>query len=471
MKIQLVKGAIASLVLFTLGSVPAFSQNLGGEIITAAEMILPDSIDGIEYFRTDNLVVNELSVIKGELQLAHGLKVTGDGDFRGDVLVAGKLTVAGNPYFTGLNESVEVPGVVGMNDVGELVYIATETLLGGTPGTTDPSTCARDTDGQIISQPAKWSYNNNDIFTNPCTVNPQVGIGTHTPRKSLDVIGSGIFTGDLAVGRSTTRGGLDVQGKAYFGDNSKFVEIGCDGANAYINAQSPTGELLLNYFNNSDVKIGANGAAQGPADLYVAGNTTIGHTLRIGDYSFYNGTTQHATLELGDASNFIKNTRNKGVQIAAYGNSGLMIANGGGIGMGLGNFTPQAHLHIKSNAGLPAIFLIENGDNAEVFKIKNDNKVYAQEINVQTAPFPDYVFKADYALPSLNEVQQHISKEGRLPGMPSAEEVEKEGMDVGEMNRLLVEKVEELTLYLLQQQAQLEKQQAEIEALREQMNR
>ena len=440
----------------------AGAQNLGGAIEDATEMILPDSIDGIEYFRTEKLVVDELSVFYGELQLANGLKVTGDGDFQNDLLVYGGIEVAGNAYFTGITRSDEVPGVVGMNDVGELVYIATETLLSGGGSTpSDPLACPRGPDGEIISQEARWGYQNNNIFTNPCTVNPQVGIGTHQPRLSLDVIGSGIFTGDLAIGRSTTRGGLDVQGKAYFGDDNKFVEIGCDGANAYINSQSPTGELLLNYFNNSDVKIGANGAAQGPADLYVAGNTNIGHTLRIGDYSFYNGATQHATLELGDADNFIKNTRNTGIQIAAYNNTGIWIKNNGGVGIGT-QPASGVGLHIKTGENIP--FWVQNSDGSQdIFKITGD-QVYAHDVTVQVGNFPDYVFSEGYKLRDLSSVEKYIETHHRLPKMPGAEEVEEKGMSVAEINRLLVEKVEELTLYIIEQEKrirELEKKSAE----------
>lgn len=112
----------------------------------------------------------------------------------------------------------------------------------------------------------------------------------------------------------------------------------------------------------------------------------------------------------------------------------------------------------------------------DVFKINGDGKVFATEINVQLTPFPDYVFKPDYKLLPLSEVRAYIQTNGHLPNVPTAETVANEGANLGEMTKTLVEKVEELTLYLLQQQEQielqkavLELQQAQIDALKLQL--
>lgn len=85
-------------------------------------------------------------------------------------------------------------------------------------------------------------------------------------------------------------------------------------------------------------------------------------------------------------------------------------------------------------------------------------EIYAIKVVVKAdaASFPDYVFKPSYRLRSLQEVEQAIQTDGHLPGMPSAAEVEAKGMDLGEQNRLLVEKVEELTLYLIQMRKELD---------------
>lgn len=80
--------------------------------------------------------------------------------------------------------------------------------------------------------------------------------------------------------------------------------------------------------------------------------------------------------------------------------------------------------------------------------------------------WPDYVFKPGYALPTLGEVEQFVNNNGHLPGVPSAAKVESEGIAVGEMQATLLKKVEELTLYLIDQQKLIEKQQMEINQLK-----
>lgn len=72
--------------------------------------------------------------------------------------------------------------------------------------------------------------------------------------------------------------------------------------------------------------------------------------------------------------------------------------------------------------------------------------------------WPDYVFKQNYVLPSLKEVKTYIDRTGHLPDMPSEAQVTKEGINLGEMNKLLTKKVEELTLYLIQQKEETDKQ-------------
>ena len=77
------------------------------------------------------------------------------------------------------------------------------------------------------------------------------------------------------------------------------------------------------------------------------------------------------------------------------------------------------------------------------------------KVDLQTA-WADYVFDSSYDLLSLSEVEDYIAKEKHLPGMPSAEEVEANGIELGEMNVKLLEKIEELTLYVVDLNKQIE---------------
>lgn len=84
--------------------------------------------------------------------------------------------------------------------------------------------------------------------------------------------------------------------------------------------------------------------------------------------------------------------------------------------------------------------------------------------------WPDYVFEKDYQLPSLMDVEKYILEHKHLPDVPSAAEVEKEGVDLGEMNKKLLQKVEELTLYLLKMEQQHRELKEEIQILKTKIN-
>jgi hypothetical protein len=66
--------------------------------------------------------------------------------------------------------------------------------------------------------------------------------------------------------------------------------------------------------------------------------------------------------------------------------------------------------------------------------------------------WPDYVFEPDYAMPSLKEVDAFVKRNRHLPGVPSQQTVAERGIEVGNMQAVLLEKVEELTLYTIRQQ-------------------
>ena len=83
-------------------------------------------------------------------------------------------------------------------------------------------------------------------------------------------------------------------------------------------------------------------------------------------------------------------------------------------------------------------------------------------VNPNTFTWPDYVFAKDYELPSLESIEAYIKKESHLPGVPSADEVYKEGVDMVKMNAALLEKLEQFSLYLIEQHKQIKQQSEEL---------
>ncbi|MFY7671969.1 hypothetical protein ACOSP6_12860 [Tenacibaculum sp. MEBiC06402] len=103
------------------------------------------------------------------------------------------------------------------------------------------------------------------------------------------------------------------------------------------------------------------------------------------------------------------------------------------------------------------------------FKLAVAGKMISEEVTVKLqSTWPDYVFANDYQLSTLEEVEEQITKNGHLANIPSAVEVEKNGIELGEMNKKLLEKIEELTLYTIQQEKEikaLKKQDSKLQKL------
>ena len=118
------------------------------------------------------------------------------------------------------------------------------------------------------------------------------------------------------------------------------------------------------------------------------------------------------------------------------------------------------HLAIERNNGQVAI---GGDDYASGYKLSVAGKIICEELRVELiADWPDYVFDKGYELMTLPELSRFIDQNGHLPDVPSAETMENEGLDVGEMQKLLMRKIEELSLYIIQQQR-------DIDQLREQL--
>lgn len=123
-----------------------------------------------------------------------------------------------------------------------------------------------------------------------------------------------------------------------------------------------------------------------------------------------------------------------------------------GLGNG-GTFNIQGNTNIQGNVG---IGIVSNPTD----KLAVNGTIHAKEVRVDLVGWPDYVFKKEYNLPSLQEVEKHIKENGHLKDIPSAEEVAKNGFLLGEMNAKLLQKIEELTLYSIEQEARLKRLEA-----------
>ena len=100
-------------------------------------------------------------------------------------------------------------------------------------------------------------------------------------------------------------------------------------------------------------------------------------------------------------------------------------------------------------------------------KLTVKGKIHAEEVRVDlNVPGPDYVFEQDYQLKSLPEIQTFIKENKHLPEIPSAKEMEEKGINLSEMNMLLLKKVEELTLHLIKQNEEIKELKDDINAIK-----
>ena len=100
-------------------------------------------------------------------------------------------------------------------------------------------------------------------------------------------------------------------------------------------------------------------------------------------------------------------------------------------------------------------------------KLAVNGVIHSKEVKVDLVGWPDYVFDDKYSLMSLDDLRAFVDANHHLPGVPSASDVSvAEGVEVGEMQRLLMEKVEELTLYILRQDEKIRQLESTVEQLK-----
>jgi len=125
-------------------------------------------------------------------------------------------------------------------------------------------------------------------------------------------------------------------------------------------------------------------------------------------------------------------------------------------GYGLNFFKPWSTCN--TNPGNYKLFLADNGNigigtNNPLAKLTVDGNICAKEVRVSLSGspcWPDYVFAQDYHLMKISDLKQYIQTNSHLPGIPSAAEVEENGVELGAATELLLQKIEEMTLYIIQ---------------------
>jgi hypothetical protein len=301
-----------------------------------------------------------------------------------------------------------------------------------------------------------------------------IGVGTVAPLANLHTSGMGGRVNARFTQTSTSNDSSSpvVVIEQTSPTNSSGLQINFTGSGGDQYNHSNTAALQITNSSNHRALVVNNSSGKRLFEVNKDGNVGIGTIhpqfsldVRGGNgYIGSNGLMFHASGNAPDGLPYARFTENYGIRFSSpdprwvfsskpsvligyapngqnWGNDNLFVA--GNVGIGTTN--PDALLAVK-------------GD------------IHAQEVRVDlNVPGPDYVFEPSYDLKPLAEIESYIKENKHLPEVPSAKEMEKNGVQLGEMNMLLLKKVEELTLHLIKQQSMIEAQNKEIEKLKTQI--
>jgi hypothetical protein len=222
--------------------------------------------------------------------------------------------------------------------------------------------------------------------------------------------------------------------------------------------------FFLSVWNTSNSNIALSAIPGGSS--WFQGNVGIGNTNpqnRL-DVDITSNTEQKRVSIFTNTGNNAVNSPVGGIRFNWYGtnNAEIQMVRGYGASDGAG-----LSFHTSNDGGVANERMrIDKNGNVSIgtndpkgYKFAVAGSVIATSVTVKLqGEWGDYVFKPNYHLPTLKEVKSYIDKNQHLPELPSAEQITTDGVNLGEMNKLLVKKVEELTLYLMEQNKQMQAQ-------------
>lgn len=204
-------------------------------------------------------------------------------------------------------------------------------------------------------------------------------------------------------------------------------------------------DIIFSTFNNETVRIKSNGnvgiGTTTPSSKLTLQSTANGSLLSAQSSLTGNNMIFEVTQENSDGFLYLRSANNIiNTRLSGYASSpSYFLSN-----VGIGTTDPQYTLAVKGTIGCGEVRVVD-------------------VIN-----WADFVFKPDYKLRKLTEVEQFIKANNHLPEIPTEKEVKENGISIGEMNAKLLQKVEELTLYMIEQQKQMADQQKQLNELKEQ---
>ncbi|MDD2987198.1 hypothetical protein [Flavobacterium sp.] len=314
---------------------------------------------------------------------------------------------------------------------------------------------------------AQWSPTGTSLTSNIFR-SGSVGVGyTTTPSFGTNkflVNGNSYFSGNLGIGTTTPSEKVDINGNIT-AKQALFFNSAPNGTNYATWADRFRASIAL----TAGTKLFDQGVPYGvfsiydfpdnPSDAYTPNPTVF---LNVSDRAAKTRLRFYA--EQGDETGFRINGKNSDVVFRIFdsGNDNdvyldMPKSNSRVVIAGWGDYLPQHKLVVRGSSMIEGNILTDSNigigtsnftDGTDSYRLSVNGAVRANRVRVYT-DWADYVFEKDYYLPTLEEVENHINEKGHLIDIPSASEVEEKGIELGEMNKLLLQKIEELTLYII----------------------
>jgi len=257
-----------------------------------------------------------------------------------------------------------------------------------------------------------------------------------------------------------------VDDNTIFNNNTGFVGIGTADYVPY--KFSVFGTIYTQEAAKTTIRLGGVGSTTEARILWELPGNTQDFNITQYQNNFYISRTAGANGFLNDL--VVSNngwvgigTENPQTRLTIDGGSDVGNASGGylqlGLTSGLNVGFDNNEIQSRSNGVVSRLVLNNGGGAVQIgsavsptgYSLSVNGKVICEELKIQpSSSWPDYVFANDYALPSLAELRQFIHANHHLPNIPSAKQVEDNGVLVGDMQQRMLEKIEELTLYVLQ---------------------
>ncbi|WP_343305381.1 hypothetical protein AAHN97_28085 [Chitinophaga niabensis] len=278
---------------------------------------------------------------------------------------------------------------------------------------------------------------------------------------------------------NTTSNAIWITGFAKYNQDVNGIGMYYVGDKGYLDALNPRNATYLplmlrgssiEYFTNGGghTFTGGNFAFTGGNVSFTGGNVGMG-TAAVPNYKLITKGPVWSSAPMGTVTsasipNFYVSADDPGVSdFEVYTNTTATY---------MGPYLNKPLVFVR-NVGIETMRIDQNGNVGigtsapNGYKLAVAGTAIAQKVKVTAAAasWPDYVFHKGYVLPSLQEVAAYIATHQHLPEIPSAAEIEKNGQDLGEMNKQLLKKVEELTLYIIQQQKETEGLKERVKAL------